>query len=110
MQLYPSAMQIQASGYTRLAPWQKRAILRHIGRTKGGLNAKLYAIVNDDGKPIIMALIAGQVSDHIGAKILYPHLPNATVLIGGKAMTAVPTYFSRQLLSLLSSYGGFSEP
>ncbi len=31
-----------------------------------------------------MALTAGQVSDHIGAKLLYPALPNAEVLIGDK--------------------------
>ena len=49
---------------------KKGGVPRHIGRTKGGLNSKLHAVVNDDGKPIIMALTAGQVSDHIGAKIL----------------------------------------
>lgn len=31
-----------------------------------------------------MALTAGQVSDHIGAKIIYPALPNAQTLIGDK--------------------------
>ena len=31
-----------------------------------------------------MALTAGQVSDHIGAKIIYPALPKAKTLIGDK--------------------------
>lgn len=31
-----------------------------------------------------MALTAGQVSDHIGAKIIYPNLPDATVMIADK--------------------------
>ena len=54
------------------------------GRTKGGLNSKLHAVVNGNVKPIVMALTAGQVSDHIGAKIVYPALPNAKTLIGDK--------------------------
>ncbi len=48
------------------------------------MNSKLHAVVNDEGKPVIMALTAGQVSDHIGAKIMYPHLPKAGVMIGDK--------------------------
>lgn len=67
-----------------MQPGKKGDVPRHIGRTKGGLNSKLHAIVNDDGKPLVMALTAGQVSDHIGAKIMYPSLPNATILIGDK--------------------------
>lgn len=31
-----------------------------------------------------MALTAGQVSDHIGAKIIYPELPDAKVMIADK--------------------------
>ncbi len=63
---------------------KKGDVPRHIGRTKGGLNSKLHAVINDRGKPIIMALTAGQVSDHIGAKLVYPALPGANTLIGDK--------------------------
>ena len=63
---------------------KKGDVPRHIGRTKGGLNSKLHAVINENGKPIIMALTAGQVSDHIGAKIVYPALPSAKTLIGDK--------------------------
>ena len=63
---------------------KKGDVPRHIGRTKGGLNSKLHAVINDEGKPIILALTAGQVSDHVGAKIVYPALPKATTLIADK--------------------------
>ena len=63
---------------------KKGDVPRHIGRTKGGLNSKLHAVVNASGKPIIMALTAGQVSDHVGAKIVYPALLGARILIGDK--------------------------
>ncbi len=67
-----------------MQPCKKGDVPRHIGRTKGGLNSKLHAVVNDEGKPVVMTLTAGQVSDHIGAKIMYPHLPKAAVMIGDK--------------------------
>jgi len=63
---------------------KKWDVPRHIGRTKGGLNSKLHAVVNEAGKPVVMALTAGQVSDHIGAKIVYPVRPKASTLIGDK--------------------------
>ena len=48
------------------------------------MNSKLHAVTDDKGRPLVMALTAGQVSDHIGAKILYPALPRAKTLIGDK--------------------------
>ena len=65
----------------------KRGILpRHIGRTKGGLNTKLHAVCDGMGRPIALCLTAGQTSDHLGAKILYPVLPDGPdiTLIGDK--------------------------
>ena len=78
---------------------KKGDVPRHIGRTKGGLNSKLHAVVNDEGKPIVMALTAGQVSDHIGAKIVYPGLPNAGTPIGDKG------YDSDELRAALKTKG-----
>lgn len=63
---------------------KKGDVPRHIGRTKNGLNSKLHAVINEAGKPLILALTAGQVSDHLGAKIVYPALPKATTLIADK--------------------------
>lgn len=61
----------------------KKDVPRRIGRTKGGLNSKLHAIVDGQGRPVITCLTEGQTSDHMGAKILYPALPDgAAVLIG----------------------------
>ena len=34
-------------------PPQKGGVPRRIGPTKGGLNSKLHAVVNGDGKPLI---------------------------------------------------------
>ena len=33
---------------------------------------------------MVMALTAGQVSDHVGARIVYPYLPKAQILIADK--------------------------
>ena len=58
-----------------------------------------FAVVNNEGKPIVMALTAGQVSDHIGAWIMYPRLPNAATLIGDKG------YDSDELRAALRAKG-----
>ena len=47
-----------------------------VGRTKGGINTKLHAVVDGKGRPIILTLTGGQVSDHTGAKLLYSSLPD----------------------------------
>ena len=51
-------------------PAQKRAVPRRIGRTKGGLNSKLHAVTDGDGKPLILLLSEGQMSDHKGARLM----------------------------------------
>jgi transposase len=48
------------------------------------LNSKLHAVTDGDGKPIALLLTEGQMSDHIGAKLLYPALPEARMLIADK--------------------------
>ena len=47
---------------------QKRGRGRLIGRTKGGMNTKLHAICDSQGRPIDLFVTAGQVSDYIGAR------------------------------------------
>lgn len=39
---------------------------RLIGRTKGGMNTKLHAICDSQGRPLNLFVTAGQVSDYIG--------------------------------------------
>ena len=64
---------------------KKGALSRCIGRTRGGLNSKLHAVCDGDGKPLIMLLTEGQVSDHRGAAMMFNALPpDAETLIGDK--------------------------
>ena len=74
---------------------------RCIGRTKGGLNSKLHAIVDAAGRPVMMCLTEGQTSDHIGAKILYPALPDETQAV----MIADKGYDSDQYRTALKAKG-----
>jgi len=41
-----------------------RAVPRRIGRTKGGLNSKLHAVCDGQGRPLVMLLSEGQMSDY----------------------------------------------
>ena len=50
-------------------PAQKGAVPRRIGRTKGGLNSKLHAVCDGQGRPIMLLLTEGQMSDHKGAAL-----------------------------------------
>lgn len=44
--------------------WSKLSqLLGRIGQTKGGLNSKLHTVCDGDGRPIIMLLSEGQMSD-----------------------------------------------
>ncbi|CAN7541007.1 IS5 family transposase [Pararhizobium sp. LjRoot255] len=70
---------------------------RRIGRTKGGLNSKLHAVCDDDGRPIIMLLSEGQMSDHKGARIVLNALPKADCLIADKGYDS--TWFREELLA-----------
>lgn len=38
---------------------KKGALLRHIGRTKGGLNSKMHAVCDGEGRPRSVFLTAG---------------------------------------------------
>ena len=48
------------------------------------MNSKLHVVCDGDGKPLAMLLSEGQMSDHTGAKLLYPSLPPAETLIADK--------------------------
>jgi putative transposase len=48
------------------------------------LNSKLHAVCDGLGRPIIMLLTEGQMSDHKGARLLLRALPNAKELLGDK--------------------------
>ena len=48
------------------------------------MNSKLHAVCDGLGRPIIMLLTEGQMSDHKGARLLLGALPNASELLGDK--------------------------
>ncbi|MFS0739345.1 IS5 family transposase [Brevundimonas sp. 3P9-tot-E] len=61
---------------------------RLIGRTKGGMNTKLHAVTDANGRPISLFMTAGQVSDYIGAAALLDSLPRAQWLLGDRGYDA----------------------
>ena len=65
-------------------PAQKGDVPRRIGRTKGGLNSKLHAVCDGDGRPLILLLSEGQMSDHKGARLVLDALPPARYLIADR--------------------------
>ena len=48
------------------------------------MNSKLHAVTDQDGKPLILLLTPGQMSDHKGAALMLPALPKAKSLTGDK--------------------------
>jgi len=67
---------------------KKGGIGRLIGRTKGGLNTKLHALADANGRPLSFFLTAGQVSDYTGAAALFNDLPKAQWLLGDRGYDA----------------------
>jgi len=48
------------------------------------LNSKLHAVTDGDGRPVILELTAGNVSDYKGADMVLGQLPRSKVLSGDK--------------------------
>ncbi|NJS14192.1 MAG: IS5 family transposase [Sphingopyxis sp.] len=69
---------------TAASLFKRGALSRCIGRTKGGLNSKLHAVCDGLGRPIMMLLTEGQMSDHKGALLLLSALPQAKELLADK--------------------------
>ncbi|MDM9644851.1 IS5 family transposase [Rhizobium sp. S163] len=61
---------------------------RRIGRTKGGLNSKLHAVCDGNGRPLILLLSEGQTSDYKGAAQMLHAFPNAKTLLADKGYDA----------------------
>lgn len=55
-----------------------------MGRTKGGLNTKIHAVVDEAGRPIRLFLSAGQEADISQAETLVEEIP-AAMLVADKA-------------------------
>jgi transposase len=63
------------------------------------LNSKLHAVTDPKGKPLVLLLTEGQLSDHKGARIILPCLPTA------KSLTADRGYDSNWLRQALLERG-----
>ena len=61
---------------------------RLIGRTKGGMNTKLRAVTDANGRPISFFMTAGQVSDYTGAAALLDTLPKAQWMLADRGYDA----------------------
>ncbi|MEJ5141588.1 IS5 family transposase [Gluconobacter albidus] len=61
---------------------------RLIGRTKGGMNTKLHAITDQNGRPLNFFITAGQVSDYTGAAALLDSLPMAQWMLADRGYDA----------------------
>ena len=48
------------------------------------MNSKLHAVCDGQGRPVILLLSEGQMSDHRGAALMLPRLPRAKELLGDK--------------------------
>lgn len=71
----------------------KRYLGRLIGRTMGGINTKLHAVGDADGRPLSFFMTAGQISDDILAAALLHDIPKAQGYLAIAAMT--PTVLGR---------------
>ena len=70
-------------------PWvEKGGRGRLIGRTKGGMNTKLHAVTDENGRPIRFFMSAGEISDYTGAASLLSSLPSAQWLLADRGYDA----------------------
>ena len=61
-----------------------------------GLNSKLHTVCDDKGRPVVMLLLEGQMSDHKGARLVLNALPPANVLIADRGYDS--TWFRQALV------------
>ncbi|MCA6278293.1 MAG: IS5 family transposase, partial [Phenylobacterium sp.] len=69
-------------------PPRKGAVPRRIGRTEGGLNSNRHAVCDGRGRPQIMLLSEGQMSDFKCVALMIDTLPRAKTLLGDRGYDA----------------------
>ena len=67
---------------------KKGGLGRLIGHTKGGMNTKLHAVTDAEGRPLSFFMTTGQVSDYTGAAALLDDLPKAQWMLGDRGYDA----------------------
>jgi len=68
----------------QMGPW----VMINAGWYKGGLNSKLHAVCDGQGRPLILLLSEGQMSDYKGAALMIDAFPEANVLLGDRGYDA----------------------
>ena len=71
----------------RCRPAQTGAFPRCIGRSKGGLNSKLHAVCDGQGRPVALLLTEGRASDRRGAALMCSQSCRPPT---NRSLTAVP--------------------
>jgi len=66
----------------------KRDLGPLIGRTKGGINTKLHAATDANGRPLSFFITAGHISDYTGAAALLDDLPKAKWMLADRGYDA----------------------
>ncbi|GAD09100.1 transposase and inactivated derivatives [Gluconobacter frateurii NBRC 103465] len=61
---------------------------RLIGRAKGGMNTKLHAVTDQNGRPLSFFMTAGQISNYTGAAALLESLPMAQWMLADRGYDA----------------------
>lgn len=61
------------------------------------MNSKLHAACDGEGRPVVMLLSEGQMSDHKGARLMLGALPPAKTLIADRGYDSAP--FRQALLA-----------
>ena len=96
---------------------EKGDLGRLIGRTKGGMNTKLHAVADANGRPLSFFMTAGQVNDYTGAAALLDDMPNAQWLLGEHATSrsdttsgAIGDEAASRSCSVASRTGAASQP
>ena len=56
-----------------------------MGRSRGGLTTKIYALVDADGRPLHLALTPGQAGDALAAEALIERIDAGATLIADRA-------------------------
>ncbi len=62
--------------------------LRRVGHTKGGLNSKLHAVCDGNGRLLILLLSEGQISDYKDVARMLHAFPKAKTLLADKGYGA----------------------
>ena len=52
------------------------------------MNSKLHAVCDEHGRPLVMLLSEGQMSDYKGAALMVEALPTAQALLGDRGYDA----------------------